>query len=229
MIQATREAVHPHAMPMLAMLMDLPPAERRLMGRFAEAIEMSRDGCALWTGSLTRNGYGRRDRFSRRGGRTVKVYVASSWRNPIQPDVVRLLRRVGHDVYDFREPTPGNHGFSWHEIDPTIPRGPADLILDAERIRAMLAQPAAEEGFTLDMGALRWCDACVLVLPCGRSAHLEAGWAAGAGKITVGLLAEGEPDLMWKMLDSLCVTPAEVALALADFADDVQAAREAAS
>jgi hypothetical protein len=54
------------------------------------------------------------------------------------------------------------------------------------------------------MGALKWCDTCVLVLPCGRSAHLEAGWAAGAGKFTVGLLADGEPDLMWKMLDYLC-------------------------
>jgi hypothetical protein len=53
------------------------------------------------------------------------------------------------------------------------------------------------------MGALRWCDTCVLVLPSGRSAHLEAGWAAGAGKTTIGLLADGEPDLMWKMLDLL--------------------------
>lgn len=84
----------------------------------------------------------------------------------------------------------------------------------AGQIRAMLRHPAAEDGFTLDMGALAWCEACVLVLPCGRSAHLEAGWAAGAGKLTVALLADGEPDLMWKMLDHLCITPGEVSARL---------------
>jgi nucleoside 2-deoxyribosyltransferase len=135
----------------------------------------------------------------------MKVYVASSWRNTRQPQVVRELRSAGFEVYDFREPSPGNHGFSWHEIDPSIPRGPADLTLSAEAIVRMLDHNAARDGFRLDLGALEWCDALVLVLPCGRSAHLEAGWAVGAGKLTVGLMADGEPDLMWKMLDHLCV------------------------
>jgi hypothetical protein len=145
----------------------------------------------------------------------LRVYVASSWRNPRQPELVQMLRLASFEVYDFREPTPGNHGFSWHEIDPAIPRGPADLSLSAEQIVTMLRHPAAEDGFGLDMGALKWCDACVLLLPCGRSAHLEAGWAAGAGKFTVGLLADGEPDLMWKMLDRLCATEGDVIAALA--------------
>jgi hypothetical protein len=140
----------------------------------------------------------------------MRVYVASSWRNATQPDVVRAIRAAGHKVYDFREPTEGNHGFSWHEIDPTIPRGPADLVLGAEQIRTMLDHPASVDGFALDMGALQWCDACVLVLPCGRSAHLEAGWAAGADRLTVALLTDGEPDLMWKMLDHLCTSLDEV-------------------
>ena len=39
-----------------------------------------------------------------------------------------------------------------------------------------------------DMAALRSADATVLVLPCGRSAHLELGWAAGSGQRTVVLL-----------------------------------------
>lgn len=137
--------------------------------------------------------------------RERKVYVASSWRNAMQPAVVRLVRAMGHEVYDFREPTEGNHGFSWHKIDSTIPRGPADLTLPAAQIRDMLGHPVAVDGFALDMGALEWCDTLVLVMPCGRSAHLEAGWAVGAGKFTVGLLTDDEPDLMWKMLDRLVV------------------------
>jgi hypothetical protein len=133
-----------------------------------------------------------------------RIYVASSWRNPDQLAIVAALREDGHEVYDFRNP-PGRTGFSWHEIDPTIPVGPAALTLPAAHIVAMLDHPASVNGFASDMGALRWCDTCVLALPCGRSAHLEAGWAAGAGKFTVGLMAEGEPDLMWKILDRLCV------------------------
>jgi len=143
-----------------------------------------------------------------------RIYVASSWRNPDQPAIVETLRGDGHEVYDFRNP-PGRTGFSWHQIDPTIPVGPADLKLPAQHIVAMLDHPASVAGFASDMGALRWCDTCLLVLPCGRSAHLEAGWAAGTGKFTVGLMADGEPDLMWKMLDHLCADLSSVRAVMA--------------
>lgn len=47
-----------------------------------------------------------------------KIYVASSWRNDIQPQVVETLRKEGFEVYDFKNPEPGNNGFHWSEIDP---------------------------------------------------------------------------------------------------------------
>ena len=31
-----------------------------------------------------------------------KIYLASSWRNERQPELVRTLRQAGHEVYDFR-------------------------------------------------------------------------------------------------------------------------------
>jgi hypothetical protein len=37
----------------------------------------------------------------------VKIYVASSWRNGQQQDVVARLRAAGHEVYDFRAPDAG--------------------------------------------------------------------------------------------------------------------------
>lgn len=43
----------------------------------------------------------------------MNIYVASSWRNLLQPGIVVALRRCGHDVYDFRNPAPGNKGFAW--------------------------------------------------------------------------------------------------------------------
>lgn len=139
----------------------------------------------------------------------MKIYVASSWRNTHQPAVVQELRAAGHQVYDFRDPRDdGTGGFSWSSIDPDWKSW------TPEAFRLALDHQSAERGFDLDMDALEWCDACVLVLPCGRSAHLELGHATGSGKMTIVLLADGEPELMYKMVDSLCLSVREVLDAL---------------
>lgn len=134
-----------------------------------------------------------------------RVYVASSWRNEHQPLVVEILRSAGLDVYDFRNPGPGEHGFAWSEIDPEWEKW------SPEKFRDALDHPTAIHGFTLDMNALRACDACLLVLPCGRSAHLELGWAEGAGKRTaVYIPKQQEPELMYTMLGSVLVSASEL-------------------
>jgi len=138
-----------------------------------------------------------------RGTTSRRVYVASSWRNTLQPDVVARLRAAGHEVYDFHEPSPGQHGFAWREVSPSS----ADTI--AAYFEA-IGTGRAREGFELDKKALDWCDTCVLVLPCGRSAHLEAGYAAGQGKDVYFLLTpQGfEPELMY-LLGTGCATTLE--------------------
>ncbi len=37
----------------------------------------------------------------------MKIYVASSWRNQFQQEVVALLRAEGHEVYDLLGVWPG--------------------------------------------------------------------------------------------------------------------------
>ena len=46
----------------------------------------------------------------------AKIYVASSWRNEYQQEVVKVLRELGHEVYDFKNPE-GRTGFQWSAID----------------------------------------------------------------------------------------------------------------
>jgi nucleoside 2-deoxyribosyltransferase len=138
----------------------------------------------------------------------MNVYVASSWRNTVQPTIVTLLREDGHNVYDFRHPAPGERGFKWSDIEPDWQEW------DARRFRHSLGHPIAEAGFAKDMAALVACDICVLVMPCGRSAHLEAGWAAGAGKRTIIYLTEGEPELMYKMATFIVTSPNELLTAI---------------
>jgi nucleoside 2-deoxyribosyltransferase len=133
----------------------------------------------------------------------MNIYVASSWRNTKQPKVVEALRSAGHTVYDFKNPKPGNNGFHWSEIDPNWKNW------TGFEFRTSLGHPIAANGFESDMDALNCCDVCVLVLPCGRSAHLELGYAVGNMKHTIVLLEDGcEPELMYKMVDDLvCSIP----------------------
>lgn len=122
----------------------------------------------------------------------MNIYVASSWRNLLQPGIVSVLRQAGHEVYDFRNPTQGNSGFSWRSINPDWENWTPQQYRDA------LEHPVAQEGFLLDMNALKACDTCVLVLPSGRSASFEFGWAIGAGKQgAVVMLDKCEPELMY--------------------------------
>jgi hypothetical protein len=54
------------------------------------------------------------------------------------------------------------------------------------------------------MNALRECDVCILVTQCGRSAHLELGYAIGSGKKSIILALNGqEAELMYLMDDKI--------------------------
>ena len=131
-----------------------------------------------------------------------RVYVASSWRNPHQPAVVDVLRERGHEVYDFRNPFNGVKGFAWREIDPECQSW------SAARYRELLTpQPIGAGGFLSDLRGMQWADTCVLVLPCGRSAHLEAGWFCGQGKRCIILTRDGEePELMALLASDICAS-----------------------
>ena len=127
----------------------------------------------------------------------MKIYVASSWRNEFQNIVVTLLRGLGHEVYDFKKPH-GGIGFSWSSVDPQWQDWTSQ-----EYVKS-LEHPEAEKGFQKDFDAMKWADACVMVLPCGRSANTEAGWMKGAGKLVYVLqLNRQEPELMYKLYDAI--------------------------
>ena len=128
-----------------------------------------------------------------------KIYVASSWRNEYYPEVVEKLREAGHDVYDFRNPPSGDPGFKWNCVSEDY------MEWTPQQYRDMLHHPKAERQFHNDIEAMEACDTCVLVLPCGRSAHTEAGWFAGKGRMTIAYIPEKqEAELMYKLFSSVC-------------------------
>lgn len=139
------------------------------------------------------------------------IYVASSWRNEFYPDVVEGLRKAGHEVYDFRNPPSGEGGFKWAYVDPDY------MDWSPEVYREKLHCALAEKQFKNDIEALEACDTCVLVLPCGRSAHTEAGWFAGRNKkVIVYIPIQQEPELMYKLFDDVVCSMDELIAALSD-------------
>lgn len=143
-------------------------------------------------------------------GLTRTIYVASSWRNQVHAGLVELLRSHGHRVYDFKDPDgTGRNGFTWsdtglkHSNPLTGDHRVPDLSSATDYV-GCLDHPAAVAGFTNDFAAMCAADTFVLVLPCGRSAHLELGWAVGQGKRTIVWLDDPcTPELMYRMVDCI--------------------------
>lgn len=116
-----------------------------------------------------------------------KIYVASSWRNPFHHNIVVALRDHGHKVFDYRD-TP--YSFRWDEVGLSSPCTVAEY-------RRALMHPRSTQAFLSDFKGMQWADTGLLVLPSGRSAHIEIGWMAGAGKRTIIMTQDNEePELM---------------------------------
>lgn len=79
----------------------------------------------------------------------ARIYVASSWRNPYYPEVVKRLKAEGHDVYDFRNPPHGGSGFHWTDVDENAPNWTFEEYAEG------LRHPLAERQFAADLEALK--------------------------------------------------------------------------
>jgi nucleoside 2-deoxyribosyltransferase len=120
----------------------------------------------------------------------VKLYVIGSLRNPQIPSIAKALREAGHEVFD-----------DWYAAGPEAD----DYWQRYEKERGHnLAQGlnglSAAHVFNFDKTHLDASDAVVLVLPAGKSAHLELGYVLGCGKPGYVLYSE-EPerwDVMYK-------------------------------
>ena len=125
----------------------------------------------------------------------MKVYIASSWK--MSEWVIAWkegLEKHGHKVDAFCDDSDMRFVFHFSEIGD-----PADL--DAI---SFLADPRSRRAFEEDKKWLDWADVCLLVLPSGKSAHLEAGYAKGQGKLLIiwqNEFPKGEFDVMYGFAD----------------------------
>lgn len=112
------------------------------------------------------------------------LYLIGSMRNPNIPDLAKALRELGVDVFD-----------DWHSPGPETD----DYWQAYEKHRGRTFREAldgyhAKHVFALDKLHLDRCDAAAMVLPAGKSGHLELGYTIGRGKPAYIILPDEPPE-----------------------------------
>ena len=135
--------------------------------------------------------------------------MASSWKN--QQSVLLLtqfLRDKGHEVDCFCDTSLGRFVFHWSEFFGPVTEEEAEKRKYEWNAQTFLLQEKTQRAFAEDKKWLDWSEGVVLVLPAGRSAHLEAGYAVGQGKPVwaYGEFPAGEFDVMYGFFKELILT-----------------------
>lgn len=100
------------------------------------------------------------------------IYLIGSLRNPRIPLLANALRSAGFEVFDDWFAAGPEADDKWQEYE----RGRGHNFIQA------LNGWHARHVFDFDKTHLDWADAAVLVLPAGKSAHLELGYVIGSGR-----------------------------------------------
>lgn len=109
-----------------------------------------------------------------------KLYLIGSLRNPEIPALGNKLRELLPDVEVFEDWYSAGERADDHWKEYEQGRG--------RTYEEALEGYAARHVFEFDKHHLDTCDAAILVLPAGKSGHLELGYVAGRGKWTAILL-----------------------------------------
>jgi hypothetical protein len=113
----------------------------------------------------------------------MRIYLIGSLRNPEVPNIANRLRTSGHDVFDdwyAAGPRADDH---WQEYE--IARG--------HNFIEALKGYAANHVYEYDRYHLDRAEVGVLILPAGKSGHLELGYMIGQGKLGY-ILLDKQPE-----------------------------------
>jgi hypothetical protein len=120
----------------------------------------------------------------------MKIYLMGSLKHDVVPTVAWELREHGFDVFD-----------DWHASGPEADHHWRNYeVAKGNNYRDALQAPFANHAFDFDKWHIDESDVGVLVMPAGKSGHLELGYMIGRGKRGY-ILMDKEPegwDMMYK-------------------------------
>ena len=124
------------------------------------------------------------------------LYVIGSLRNPRITEVGNALRAAGYNVFEDWHAGGPSADDEWQRYEKERGRG----------YKEALAGYHAQNIFNFDLVHLNRAEAGVLVMPAGRSGHIEFGYLAGQNK-PVFVLFDEEPsryDIMHQFATAIC-------------------------
>lgn len=131
----------------------------------------------------------------------MKIYLAGSFAKVVALRQLAIdMRACGHQV------------FAFCDADTEVYKK-SEAIRNSGDVMTFTPQTALHDTRVLEIGREDWqelskADVVVVALPCGKSAHLEAGWAKGKRKkvCVFGPMIRGEWDAMYVMMDRVYST-----------------------
>jgi nucleoside 2-deoxyribosyltransferase len=134
------------------------------------------------------------------------LYLIGSLRNPKVPALSHELRRLGFEVFDDWYAAGPEADDYWQRYETQRGRTYAEALNGS----------AATHVFRYDRSNLDRCDAAVLLLPAGKSGHLELGYVIGKGKPAFIFMPEGAErwDVMYRFANMVVTTVPELEFAI---------------
>ena len=136
------------------------------------------------------------------------IYMVGSLRNGKMPEIANKLAAAGYDAFADWHAAGYEADDKWQEHEQSRGR----------TYREALYGYHARDVFEFDLTHINRCDFVVLILPCGKSGHLELGWALGRGKPGF-VLFDKEPerwDVMYQFANAVCFSVDELLVELAN-------------
>ncbi len=134
------------------------------------------------------------------------IYVIGSLRQDRPAEVANELRELGFTVFDDWHSQGTDADEHWARYEKRRGRS----------YKEALEGKAACHAFEFDRRHLEACAGAVMVMPAGKSGHLELGWVLGQGRPGF-ILLDGEPEryeLMVKFATAVCSSMEELVAAM---------------
>lgn len=127
-------------------------------------------------------------------------FIASRWRNKATVlDFARKIEAKGKTVYNFIE----GDGSDYELKDMEEKYEPEEFMKMFESIPDWQNSKAIKEIFKVDIDALKDSETVLLLLPAGKSAHVEAGVSYGMGKRTILIGEQKEAEPLYMIFDEM--------------------------
>jgi len=126
-------------------------------------------------------------------------FIASRWRNKKSVlELTRKMRDAGKSVYCFIE----GDGTKYELKDLEEKHEPEEFMQIFESIPDWKSDPKVKEIFEADINALKNSESLILLLPAGKSAHVEAGVGYGMGKKCIVIGEQKETESLYLIFDA---------------------------